>query len=44
MKTIVFKTAEQLLKEQNKGAASERGETNRGAAYGIDIGVIYNGK
>ena len=41
---IVFKTAEQLLEEQNKGAVSDRGETSRRAADGIDIGGIYNGK
>jgi hypothetical protein len=40
----IFKTPEQLLEEQNKSAASGRGETNRRAADSIDIGGIYNGK
>jgi hypothetical protein len=40
---IIFKIAKQLLEEQNKSTASDRGETNR-AADSIDIRGIYNGK
>ena len=39
-----FESIEQLLKKQNRGAVSDRGETSRRAANGIDIGDIYDGK
>jgi hypothetical protein len=39
-----FEAAKELLEKQNKSAAPDRGETNRQAADGIDIGDIYNGK
>jgi hypothetical protein len=36
-----FESIEQLLKKQNRGAVSDRGETSRRTANGIDIGGIY---
>jgi hypothetical protein len=38
-----FEAAEHILKKQNRGAVSDRVETSRRTANGIDNGDIYYG-